>query len=164
MAEKYAGPMQPPNLGSRLGAGEKRQDVKGEENYFVMAMDLATRFILAWETTADKMGHDATNLLKAAKAKAGKPHITDGLSGYHTAFKKVFGVLKGFFVHLRDIHIRNEFSSTNKQERANSTFAGRAGPARGINSENSLVYRIFILLHPPAQRNRRQDTGRGSRH
>ena len=50
--------MQPPNLGSKLGADKKRQDVKGEENYFVMTMDLATRFILAWETTIDKMGHD----------------------------------------------------------------------------------------------------------
>ena len=50
LAEKYAGPMQPPNLGSRLDAGEKRQDVKGEENYFVMAMDLATRLVPAWET------------------------------------------------------------------------------------------------------------------
>ena len=44
-----------------------------------------------------------------------------------------------------DIHIRNEFSNTNKQESVNSTFAGRTGLARGINSENSLVYRIFIL-------------------
>ena len=164
LAEKYTGPMQPPNLGSRLGADEKRQDVKGEENYFVMAMDLATRVILAWETTADKMSYDATNLLKAAKAKAGKPYITDGLSGYHTAFKGVFGVLKGLFLHLCDIRVRNEFANTNKQEMVSSTFAGRTGPARGINSENSLVYRIFILLHPPAQRNRRQDHGRGSRH
>ena len=61
LAEKYTGTMQLPNLGSRLGTDEKRQDVKGEENYFVMAMDLATRFILAWETTTDKMSHDATN-------------------------------------------------------------------------------------------------------
>ena len=145
LAEKYTGPMQPPNLGSRLGADEKWQDVKGEENYFVMAMDLATLFILAWETTADKMRCDATNLLKAAKAKAGKPYITDGLSGYHTVFKGVFGVLKGLFLHLCDIRVRNEFANTNKQEMVSSTFAGRTGPARGINSENSLVYRIFIL-------------------
>ena len=41
--------------------------------------------------------------------------------------------------------MRNEFSNTNKQERVNSTFAGRARSARGINSENSLVYRIFVL-------------------
>ena len=74
------------------------------------------------------MSHDATNLLKAAKAKAGKPCITDGLSGCHTAFKKVFGALRGLFLHLRYIHMRNELANTNRQERVNSTFAGRTGP------------------------------------
>lgn len=114
----------------------------------VMAMDLATRFILAWEATVDKMGYDTTKLLEAAKAKASKPYpilITDGLSGYYTAFNRVFGVLKGLFIHLCDIHIRNEFSNTNKQERVNSAFAGRTRLARDINSENSPVYRILIL-------------------
>ena len=53
LAEKYAGTMQPPNLGSTLGADEKRQGVKGGENYFPMAMGLATRFMLARETTQD---------------------------------------------------------------------------------------------------------------
>ena len=150
LVERYTDPMRPPNLGSKLGADEKRQDIRGEESHLVMAMDLATRFISAWETTADKMGHDATKLLEAAKAKAGKPYpilITDGLSGYYAAFKRVFGALKGLFIHLCDIHIRNKFSNTNGQERVNSTFAGRARLARGINSENSPVYRIFILHH-----------------
>ena len=162
LVEKYTGTMQPPDLGSRLGADEKRQDVKGEENYFVMAMDLATRFILAWETTADKMSHDATNLLKAAKAKAGKPCITDGLSGHHTAFKRVFGVLKGFFIHLRDIHMRNELANTSKQERVNSTFAGRTGPGHKQRELAGLPH-LHTVSHPPARRNRRQDAGRGSR-
>ena len=148
LVEKYTSPIRPPNLGSALGADEKRRDVKGKENYFVMAMELDTRFILAWCTTACKQSYDATKLLKAAVAKAGKPYpilITDGLAGYHIAFKKVFGSLKGFFMHIRDIHIRHEFTNTNKQERVNSTFAGHTDPARGINSENSLVYRIFLL-------------------
>ena len=96
-----------------------------------MAMGLAACFILAWEATTGKMSHDATRLLKAAKAKAGKPYpilITGGLSGYHTAFKKVFGALKGLFLYLCGIHIRNEFANTSKQEKVNSTFAGRTGP------------------------------------
>ena len=65
----------------------------------------------------------------------------------HEAFKKVFGALKGLFLHLCDIHIRNEFAKTKKQERVNSAFAGRTGPARGINSENSLVCHTFILYY-----------------
>ena len=46
LVEKYTDSIQPPNLGSKLGAEGKRQDVEGEENYFVMGMDLTTRFIL----------------------------------------------------------------------------------------------------------------------
>ena len=128
-----------------------------------MAMDLATRFILAWETTTDKMGHDATNLLKAAESKTGKPHITDGLSGYYTAFKRAFGVLKGLFLHLCGIHMRNEFSNTSKQEQVSSTFAGRTGPGHRQREPAGLPH-LHTISHPPAQRNRRQDTGRGSRH
>ena len=39
-----------------------------------MVMDLATRFILAFETTTSKMNYDATKLLEAAKANVGKPY------------------------------------------------------------------------------------------
>ena len=46
---------------------------------------------------------------------------------------------------IRDIHIRHEFTNTNRQERVNSAFAGHTDPARGINSENSPVCRIFLL-------------------
>ena len=162
LVEKYTDSMQPPNLGRRPGADEKRQDVKGKENYYVLAMDLATRFILAWETTTDKMSHDVTKLLEAAKAKAGKPHITDGLSGYHTAFKKVFGVLNACSCTCATSTYGT--GSPTPTSRRGSTARSPAEPARGINSKNSPACRIFILLHPPARRNRRQDTGRGSRH
>ena len=36
LAEKYTDPMQPPNLGSNLGADEKRQDVKDEVDWEVI--------------------------------------------------------------------------------------------------------------------------------
>ena len=103
------------------------------------------------------MSHDATKLV-AAKTKAGKPYpilITDGLSGYHMAFKKVFGALKGLFLHVWDIHMGNEFSNTNKQEWVNSTFVDRTSSAQGITNENSRIYHTFILLHLAAQQNRR---------
>ena len=167
LVEKYTSPIQPPNLGSALGADEKRRDVKGEENY-VMAMCIDTRFIPAWCTTACKQSHDATKLLKAAVAKAGKPYpilITDGLAGYHTAFEKVFGSLKGFFMHIRDIHIRHEFANTNRQEMVNSTFAGHTGPGHKQRELAGLPHLPAALqLRPAAQRNRGQDSGRGCRH
>ena len=132
-----------------MGADEKRRDVKGKENYFVMAMDLDTRFILAWCTTACKQSYDATKLLKAAVAKAGKPYpILDHrrLAGYHTAFKKVFGSLKGFFMHIRDFHIRHEFTNTNKQERVNSTFRRPHRPGPG-HKQRELAGLPHLLLH-----------------
>ena len=148
MAEKYTDPIRPPNLGAKLSADEKRQDIRGRESYMVMAMDMATRFILAWEVSPIKKGYNATNLLRKAQAKAGKPYrifITDGLVGYHTGFRKVFGVLKGLVIHIRDIHIKNQFCNTNMQERLNGTLGDRCHMARGLNSDNSLTYRIFIL-------------------
>ena len=148
MVEWYANTIRPPNLGSELGADEKRQDIKGEEGHLVMAMDLATRFILAWGATADKTGHGATRPLEAAKA--GRPyHIlkTDGLSGYHAAFRRVFGSLRSLFIHIRGIHTRNAFPNIHKQERVNSTLAGHTKPARGTNSENPPACRIFVPDH-----------------
>ena len=49
-------------------------------------------------------------------------HNRRPVPAYHTAFKKVFGVLKG--LRCATSTYGNEFSNTNKQERANSTFAG----------------------------------------
>ena len=81
----------------------------------------------------------------------------------HAAFKKAFGALKGLFLHLRDIHIRNEFAKTKKQERVNSAFAGRTGPGHKQRELAGLPH-LHTLLHQAARRNRRRDTGRGSRH
>lgn len=46
-----------------LGADEKRQNIRGSESYFVMAMYLATQFMLGWETSAVKADY-ATRLLE----------------------------------------------------------------------------------------------------
>ena len=51
-------------------------------------MDLATRFVLAWDISPTKEKYDAAPLLRAAKDTAGKiPRlfITDGLERYHIA-------------------------------------------------------------------------------
>ena len=46
-----------------MSADEKYQKVKGKESYVIMAINIATRFILAWEVSPIKSGYDATNLL-----------------------------------------------------------------------------------------------------
>ena len=50
-------------------------------------------------------------------------------------------------MHIRDIHIRDQFCNTNMQERLNGTLGGRCKVVRGINSDDSLTYRVPIL-HP----------------
>ena len=58
----------------------------------------------------------------------------------------MFYTLKGLIsIHIRDIHLRNLFYNTNKQERLNGGFASRFRPARGINKEESLIFRIAII-------------------
>ena len=86
------------------------------------------------------MIYDAPNLLEAAKA--GKPHITGGLSGCHTAFKKAFGVPKG----LRCAASTCGTSSPTPTGRR-STARSPAEPVRGVNGGNPPASRIFILYH-----------------
>ena len=106
------------------------------------------------------MIYDAPNLLEAAKT--GKPYITGGLSGCHTAFKRAFGVPKGLLLHLCGIHMRNEFVNTNRQK-VSSTFASRTCSGRKRRELAGLPH-LHAIPHPPARPNRRQDAGRGSRH
>ncbi len=149
--QKYTETLKPPCVGDKWGCDEKHQKVRGKEWYITAIMDLPTRFILSWDTTPTKEKYDAAPLLRRARDVAGKiPRlfITDGLEQYHIAFKKVFRTLKGLkSIHIRDIHIRNLICNTNKQERLNGGLAGHFKYARGINKEESLIFRMAILHH-----------------
>ena len=141
--------LKPPCVGDKWGCDEKHQKVRGRESYIVAVMDLATRFVLAWDVSPTNEKYDAAPLLRKAKDTAGRiPRlfITDGLERYHIAFKKVFRTLKGLrSIHIRDIHIRNLICNTSKQERLNGGLAGRFRYARGITKEESLIFRMAIL-------------------
>ena len=151
MVERHTETLKPPCTGDKWGCDEKYQKVRGRESYVVAVMDLATRFVLAWDISPTKEKYDAAPLLRAARDMAGRiPRlfITDGLERYHIAFKKVFRTLKGTMpIHIRDIHIRNLICNTNKQERLNCELAGHFRYARGINKEESLIFRMAILHH-----------------
>ena len=114
-------------------------------------MRAATRFVLAWDISPTKEKYDATPLLRAAKDIAGgspRLFVTDGLSQYHIAFKKVYRTVRGLMCwHVRDIHIRNIVCNTNTQERLNGEFADRFRSARGVNKEDSPIFRIAIIHH-----------------
>ncbi len=149
--EQYTETIKPPCVGDKWGCDEKHQKVGGRESYIVTIMDLATRFILAWDVSSTKEDYNAVPLLRRARDMAGRiPRlfITDGLGQYHIAFKRVFRTLKGpISIHIRDIHIRNLLCNTNKQERLNGELAGHFRYARGINKEHSLIFRMAILHH-----------------
>ena len=143
--------IKPPCLGDKWGCDEKRQKVRGRESWIVAVVRAATRFVLAWDVSPTKEKYDATPLLRAAKDIAGgapRLFITDGLSQYHIAFKKVYRTVRGLMCwHIRDIHIRNIVCNTNTQERLNGEFADRFRSARGINREDSPIFRITIIHH-----------------
>ena len=142
VVEGYARTVKPPCVGDKWGCDEKYQKVRGRESYVVAVMDLATRFVLAWDISPTKEKYDAAPLLRAARDMAGRiPRlfITDGLERYHIAFK-VFHMLKGpRSIHTRNIHIRNLICNTNKQERLNGGLADHFRYARGINKEGAVV-------------------------
>ena len=149
VVDEYTRTIKPPYVGDKWGCDEKHQKVRGKESYIVAVMDLTTRFVLAWDISPTKDKYNSISLLRAAKHTAGRiPRlfITDGLDQYHIAFKKVFYTLKGIrSIHIRDIHIRNLMCNTNKQERLNGGFADRFRYTRGINKEESLIFRIVII-------------------
>ena len=114
-------------------------------------MCMATRFVLAWDISPIKEKYDAAPLLQAARDVAGgapRLFVTDGLKQYHIAFRKVYRTIRGLrYWHIRDIHIRNVVCNTNTQERLNGEFADRFRSARGINKEDSPIFRITIIHH-----------------
>ena len=151
LVEGHVKKIKPPCLGDKWGCDEKHQKVRGKESWIVAVVRAATRFVLAWDISPTKEKYNTTPLLRAAKDIAGRAprlFITDGLSQYHIAFKKVYRTVRGLMCwHIRDIHIRNIVCNTNTQESLNGEFADRFRSARGINREDSPIFRITIIHH-----------------
>ena len=108
-------------------------------------------------------------LLRNARHMAGRVprvFITDGLDQYRMAFKKVSRTKGLGSIHIRGIHIQNLICNTNKQERLNCELAGHFMYARGINKEETLIFRMATppQLHQAARGHRRSDARRGRRH
>ena len=146
VADEHIRTVKPPCVRDKWGCDEKYQKVRGKESYMVAVMYITARFVLAWGISSTKDKYDAISLLRAVKHTAGRlPRlfITDGIHQYRMAFKKVFRTLKSIrSTHIRDIHIRNLIC---KQEHLNGRFADRFRYTRGINKEESLIFRIVII-------------------
>ena len=83
-----------------------------------------------------------------AAGKIPRLFVTDGLAQCRIAFNKAYRPAKGpRRWHVRDIHIQNKVCNTNTQERLNGELADRFRSARGINSEDSAIFRVVVLHH-----------------
>ncbi|MDE0527013.1 MAG: hypothetical protein OXI27_10605 [Thaumarchaeota archaeon] len=50
-------------------------------------------------------------------------------------------------MHVREIHIRNEFNQNNVRERLNGEFKDRPGGIRGMKADNPSVVSLMIAYH-----------------
>ena len=110
---------------------------------------LATRFVLSWDISPEKINYCARTLLEGAAARAGHVSIifvTDRLQAFSSAFRKVFWRSRNPQpVHFRESHIRNRLCNNNCHERFNGTRSERLGTARGIQRTDSTLVAASLL-------------------
>ena len=93
--------------------------------YLFAVMDGKTRFVLAYGVHGkdSKFSYDPFNLFKAAMDHVGRAPmilVTDGMNRFIKPVQEVFGRCGiDTFVHVREIHLRNQHNHNNKQERLN---------------------------------------------
>ena len=125
--------------------------VLGRERYPFAVMRGASRFALSYEMSPTKLGFDPAGLFAAAAARAAAlPRIlvTDGLLAFVPAAKKTFYRSAGpRFVHVRGMHIRNEFNQNNLHGRLNGEFKDRLGRIRGMKADSPSVASLMVTYH-----------------
>jgi putative transposase len=147
---KYVGLMEryldriTPQVSETWRADELFFKVKGDTKYLYALMDDETRFWIAQEVADTKYVHDARDLLRTAKERAGKvpqTFITDGAQNYMKAWRKEYwahtpdGEKR---VHLREITLAGKIHN-NKMERMNGEIRDREKTMRGVKSVDSPI-------------------------
>ena len=114
-------------------------------------MDNDTRFWIAQEVADSKFSHDAQNLLAMGKKvtkKIPSVFVTDGLPAYNDAFKKEFWTLKNPRAkHIKEIHLKNQVTNNNIQEKLNGEFRDREKVFRGIKKADGSIITGIKLYH-----------------
>lgn len=126
-----------PRIGHRWHCDEIFFKILGSQRYLIAVVDARTRFILSWDVSRVKEGCKPRPLFSAARDVAGIDpwiFVTDGLNAFPKAAAKIFRRRKGFrMVHIRDIHLQNQFNTNNLYERLNGEFRHRIKTVRGFN-------------------------------
>ena len=148
MVEWYAAGLRH-TVGHMWSCDEKFVRARGRDHWVFTVRDMATRFILSWDVSPQKINYDAEQLFAGARERAG--HIplifkTDGLGAFRRAFRRIFGRSRNPKpLHFRESHIRNEYSNNNGHETFHGTLGELLHGARGLEKTDSTLVRAAIL-------------------
>ena len=139
-----------PQVSSTWRADEVYVKVKGNPKYLFALIDDETRFWIAQEVAESKYKHDARNIFRLAKERAGKipdTIITDGLPAYHDAYKKEFFSHKTKGTrHIREIAIAGRIHN-NKMERFNGELRDREKVMRSLKNVETPILKGLEIYH-----------------
>jgi transposase-like protein/predicted RNA-binding Zn-ribbon protein involved in translation (DUF1610 family) len=150
LMEKYLDQIKP-QVSDTWRADELYLKVKGNMKYLFAMMDDETRFWIAQEVADSKYQYDARRLLQKAREAIGrKPKvlITDGLQGYHEAWRKEYYTMKKETCtqHIRHIRIQGDMNN-NKMERLNGEIRDREKVMRGLKKPETPIIPGYQIYH-----------------
>ena len=153
--QKYIGLMEKhldkitPQVSDTWRADEIWVSIKGDMKYVFAIMDDETRFWLAQEVADSKFTHDARNIFRMGKERAGKTPrtmITDGLNAYVKAFNKEYYTYRSPPTHIREISLRGRIHN-NKMERMNGEIRDREKTMRGLKVKDTPILKGIQIYH-----------------
>jgi len=150
LMEKYLDQIKP-QVSDTWRADELYLKVRGNMKYLFAMMDDETRFWIAQEVADSKYQYDARRLFQKAREAIGrkpKTLITDGLQGYHEAWRKEYYTMKKETCtrHIRSIRIRGDMNN-NKMERLNGEIRDREKVMRGLKKPETPVIPGYQIYH-----------------
>jgi transposase-like protein len=150
LMEKYLDKITP-NVSDTWRADEMWIKIHGNMKYMFAMMDDETRFWIAQEVANTKETHDARNLFKMARERAGKKPqilITDGLKSYHEAYNHEYWTrqMETRTVHIRHITLTGEHHN-NKMERMNGEIRDREKVTRNLKNADSPILTGYQIYH-----------------
>ncbi|MDV3243708.1 MAG: DDE-type integrase/transposase/recombinase [Nitrososphaerales archaeon] len=152
LMEKYLDKITP-QVGDTWRADEVYLKVRGQMKYLFAMMDDETRFWIAQEVADTKDTHDARQLLARSRELMGKKpktFITDGLHGYHMAWKKeyrnIYNPNEVKTVHIAHITLKGDHNN-NKMERMNGEFRDREKVMRGLKRKDTPILKGYQIYH-----------------
>jgi len=150
LMEKYLEQIKP-QVSDTWRADELYLKVKGNMKYLFAMMDDETRFWIAQEVADSKYEYDARRLLQKAREAIGhkpKTLITDGLQGYHEAWRKEYYTMKKETCtqHIRHIRIQGDMNN-NKMERLNGEIRDREKVMRGLKKPETPIIPGYQIYH-----------------